>query len=754
MPYIRQTNFSGGEISPRLWGRTDLARRNAGLRTLKNFFVDRSGAALSRPGTTLVGRTALYTGSAGSSGGLPVSSGTGVLGLGAIRLIDFVYSDDLSYVLEFTALTVRFYSNGAVIEDPASPGTPLKVATPYTAADIDGLRWVQSGDVLTITHPNHPPCELIRTAHDAWSLDATGINFDRPAEETHATVCLLDPLPVEDIPASMPARQWKWLVTSIFKRTDGTTYETGPFEIGFSRPSIGGAGTALPSKIPVYPSKPVTVAFDTSGLTSEQLISKRIYRGQGDMFGWIGDVEVQGATTTWTDAGDEPDYSQPPPKGTNPFKVYDVDGTTLLRTEKPAAVAYFEDRLVFGGTAERPDHIWLSRTGDYHNFDVHTPFVSDMSLEFAMTCRRREDVRTMLGLDRLLIFTNASLWTLDGGPDGLAPDSVRLRAQMEIGSGVLRPLTVDGAILFARAKGTGVRAVAYDDNRQAVMGPDISSIASHLFEEPILSGGLYGIHDWAYAEDPHGIIWVVRSDGVLLSLTFSASEQMWAWARHETDGYVTAVCAVPESTEDAVYISVRRGSYTYVERMASRIPSANGFVMAVDSAVTGTVVNGDTAPQTFTGLTHLEGKQVYIVSPVEAPDGPHTVTSGAVTASRILVTGGVSSVTVYIGQAFTADLETLGISQTDGGLRQKTTVAVGLEVSHVDGIYAGQDEDHLSMHRSRTVGTGYGSPSLATELVRVPVKGAWNDSARAFIRQTLPLPLSVYGVVREVEGGG
>ena len=51
----RQTNFGGGEISPLLWGRTDLPFWARSLRACLNFFISKPGAAVSRPGTTYVG---------------------------------------------------------------------------------------------------------------------------------------------------------------------------------------------------------------------------------------------------------------------------------------------------------------------------------------------------------------------------------------------------------------------------------------------------------------------------------------------------------------------------------------------------------------------------------------------------------------------------------------------------------------------------------------------------------------------------
>ena len=46
----------------------------------------------------------------------------------------------------------------------------VEVPTPYARADLADLNFAQSADVVTITHPSHPPHELVRTSHTAWTL--------------------------------------------------------------------------------------------------------------------------------------------------------------------------------------------------------------------------------------------------------------------------------------------------------------------------------------------------------------------------------------------------------------------------------------------------------------------------------------------------------------------------------------------------------------------------------------------------------
>ena len=53
---MSQPSFAAGEISPALYGRTDLAKYRVGASQLRNFFVMPYGGAATRPGTEIVGR--------------------------------------------------------------------------------------------------------------------------------------------------------------------------------------------------------------------------------------------------------------------------------------------------------------------------------------------------------------------------------------------------------------------------------------------------------------------------------------------------------------------------------------------------------------------------------------------------------------------------------------------------------------------------------------------------------------------------
>lgn len=154
-------SFSGGEISPQLWARTDLDKYGISARTLQNFIPRPQGAAVRRPGTRFVAEA---RGSAVS------------------RLAPFEFSTVQAYVIEISPQGVlRFFKNGGLI---LSGPTAYEISHPY-GTDIADLRWAQSADVLYLAHPRFAPRKLTRTGDTAWTL--TTISFTgTPAEWTGA----------------------------------------------------------------------------------------------------------------------------------------------------------------------------------------------------------------------------------------------------------------------------------------------------------------------------------------------------------------------------------------------------------------------------------------------------------------------------------------------------------------------------------------------------------------------------------------
>lgn len=803
---VRQTDFLGGELDPRLWGRTDLPVFARGARTLRNFFVDKRGAAVSRPGTTFCGFAKANS---------------------TVRLVPFVYADSQSFVLEFGSQYIRFWSQGALV---LNGGAPYEVATPFLSTD--SLRFVQSGDVLLILNGRHGlgPYELKRLGNTNWTLTALSyanlhawftipplVGFiGTPPSNVAATApailttdggtssggfspgTIAGTYPAD---ASHPAREWQYAVTALAKDTaTGAIFETLPIlvttKINNNGTDSGYLKQLETNSMPISVDRAVTlrrvplqsgiVWNQPPGVSTWTPVGYCYYRGRGaqpvaiavsgggvdpgyfipggGIFGFIG-TSVGG---DFVDVGVEPDYTRQPPQGTSPF----------IAGEFPFAATYFQDRLVLGGSLVNPARLVLSATADYKNFDPHALSVAGESLDFTMTSRKREEVRFLVPNTKLLVLTDSTVRSIAGAQGALDFDNVSVQLEEEVGCAELAgPLIVEGTVLFPRTKGFGIRALGFDWQRQGYVGADVAQNALHLFlggaqknaagnKYPAITplgfsttqGNWRQLYQWAYAEDPWGVVWAVMNDGNLVSLNLTGSNA--AWSRHDSDGWFQSVAAIPEvgpsgQLEDYVYVAVLRQSATgtnvYIERFASRVDYGTAFDgIAVDSAL---VYNG--APtQTLTGLTHLKGKAVYITGVGNPVYGPIPVDfTGAVQLPDMPVANNGTNVVLWAGLAFSPDLELLDFVPGSERLRQKTVTDVGFEVDDSVGLSVGPDFDSLVEWEQRQVSDSYGAVGPETDLVTVPVESGWDSHARAALRQTQPKWVTVTGVTRRLEAG-
>jgi len=174
----------------------------------------------------------------------------------------------------------------------------------------------------------------------------------------------------------------------------------------------------------------------------------------------------------------------------------------------------------------------------------------------------------------LIVCTGLDCWQLAGasGPaTPLTPASQNATAQESYGfSPTLPPIRIGAHFLYVDALDSAVRDNVYNFFTNTYAGDDLTELSNHLFDG-------HQLVQWAWARSPYRIVWAVRDDGVLLSLTYLKEQELVAWARHDTNGQVVSVAVASEPPVDAVYIVVKRfiagkNAYGYfVERLDNRL---------------------------------------------------------------------------------------------------------------------------------------------------------------------------------------
>ena len=255
----------------------------------------------------------------------------------------------------------------------------------------------------------------------------------------------------------------------------------------------------------------------------------------------------------------------------------------------PGVTAYFQQRRLYAGTLNNPDTLYASQPGRYIDFDTSQPPVDSDAITATPWSVQVNGIQWMQPMPaNLVVFTGNGSWIVGGSGSFLAsiepitPTNTQAVPQAAVGSSaIIPPQPVNYDILYVTAKGYSVRDLVYQPYFSLYIPRDISILSTHLLEGHTLL-------EWAWAEEPNKVLWAVRDDGVLLSLTYLQEQEVYGWARHDTAGLFCSVCSVVEPPVDALYAVVQRylgGSWVYaIERMDNRLWKSIEDAVCVDCA--------------------------------------------------------------------------------------------------------------------------------------------------------------------------
>lgn len=542
---------------------------------------------------------------------------------GRTLLVDEVITDGSSnYFIVMTELDGSALTQSQITDLSEAEKLTIKrsysIATPFLASELSEVQHVQTSDKVTLVHKSHNPKNLTRTSDTNWTLDdlvfapsidyPVGLNASsgptgtevhkytvtavkaetyeesilgsvtfanaKAAGSDGTAITLSNPQEIivpsahgfevgdkvhVDLDAGSTIKGLEnaaftvvsTSATKIFINFDGTKYsDLGPFTYK-SGDLVYPAFVARTAGDPTA-SSPINISW--GGVTGA--IEYNIYKEVNGVFGLLGVSE----SGNYLDVGAPPDTSITPPTGVNPFAA---------PGDKPGAVAYIQQRLALGNTENEPQKIITSRTAETSNFTQSRPIQDNDSIRFTIAGKQRNEINHMLDLGKLIILTSGGEWSAEGDAAGiLRPTDINLRQHSYNGSNKLSPLVVDGSALYVQSRGSIIRDLGFSYQVDGYQGNDLTIFASHLFDD-------YTLVDWAYQQTPNSIVWAVRSDGTLLGLTLVREQQLLAWHRHSfQDGKVKAIAAIPNGTEDEVYVSIERTvngrTVNYTERLSSR----------------------------------------------------------------------------------------------------------------------------------------------------------------------------------------
>jgi hypothetical protein len=243
--------------------------------------------------------------------------------------------------------------------------------------------------------------------------------------------------------------------------------------------------------------------------------------------------------------------------------------------KRPCCVAFFQERLCFAATDEKPQTVWMSRTGDYENFSTSDPLVDDDSCVYTLSADQVNAIRWIQpARESLLLGTTGGEWALSGGSGSgmVTPTQVLVRRETTHGCWPLKPVSVANRVLFVQRDGRRIREMAYAFESDGFSAPDLTILAEHLTAAD-------RIRDWAFQQSPGSVVWAVLESGLLLGLTYLPEQEVVSFHRHASQGRFGSVAVIPGEAGDELWCVVTReiggAVRRFVERMAPEFDGAD-----------------------------------------------------------------------------------------------------------------------------------------------------------------------------------
>ncbi|BCD83596.1 hypothetical protein PSm6_00030 [Pseudomonas solani] len=709
-----QTNFTAGEISPRMLGRVDIARYQNGAEIMENCWPVVHGGAFRRAGTLFSAETKT---SAKRS-----------------RLIPYVFNKSQAFMMEFGDLYIRFYNaDGTQIK---VSGTPVEVVSPYTEAMLFDIDYVQGADTMFIFHPSVPVYRLRRVSNTEWSLAAAPF-VTQPFDEIGIRFTSNLTLSASTVGAGRTFTS----ATSAFMATDvgreiwagpgvarisgytSATVVTADITVAFSSTTVNpwalknSPQTACtPSaKDPVGAQVQLTLAADGWRLDD---VGKyvRINGGLVEIIGYSTASLVVGiirAVMTSTVA--------------SPANAWSLEASVWNATDGyPGTGTLHEQRLVCAGSTAYPQTIWMSKTGESLNFELGT--ADDSAMSFTVSSDQINPISHMAQIKALVALTYGGEFSLLGGVEKpITPTNVQVKNQSAYGCNRVKPVRIGNELYFIQRSGRKLRAMAYRYDSDAYGAPDMSVLSEHITES--------GIADMAYQQEPESILFLVRNDGVIATLTVDRDQDVIGWARQITDGTFESVASIPAIDGEQVWCIVKRNingtDKRYVERFTGGVNVDCGIVLSNPSGQT-----------TWTGLSHLNGETVDVVAD-GVPMEQKVVASNQITLPR-------AAEVVQIGLHYKTTIKTLtpeiagstgtaqGNSMRTGEVTLRFLETIGCKVNGQTVAFRNMGEDVLDQ-----------PPELYTGDHRIENLGWARGTSQILIEQDQPLPFQLLSVIKK-----
>ena len=297
----------------------------------------------------------------------------------------------------------------------------------------------------------------------------------------------------------------------------------------------------------------------------------------------------------------------------------------------------------------------MSKIGSFFNYDVGEAEDTD-SINLVAATGDVNQIRYMVSNRDLQIFSaSGELYVPTYLNQAITPTNAQIRKQTPYGSEFVQPASIDGATIFVQTGGRIVREYLYTDSEDAYTSTSISTIASHLIDDPKC---MAVVHSGFGLPDSYAAITLGNGDMTLFSS--NRAEKRASWTRVTTDGSFCSVVAI----HDRLFANIWYDNQLQLCEFEAEV--------GLDKYVSGTIA----ANKLDVSQAFADGDVVKVVDDENNYLGEFTVDS----SDEIDLTG--YSGVVYAGLDYTAKVisnpvdASLGNGPATGEIRGITNVVV------------------------------------------------------------------------------
>jgi hypothetical protein len=698
------TNFTSGELSPRLSGRVDVAKYFNGCQTLENFLVHPHGGITRRSGMRYVADAVRHE--------------------TASALLSFEDAQGQAWVLEFGANAqgegvLRFFYDGGRVLD--AQGGVLELATPYVAAHLAGLRAVQDRQELILTHPLVAPRVLSRTAGGGFAL----------AE-----------LPLDARPGTWGEGNWPALCCLHEDRLVFAATPDEPFTLWFSRTSGHRDFRLCTREVPLTGWDDFEIA-DGSG-------DARADGRAGDTFLLLGGDTFSQGSALCGDVYDAGGEATPRYYRYSGQRIITASSGSLRATFRDAPAASSEIESVRKADGALNASFWEEfAVGSRINADPGSDPLDDDGLEITLSAQQGGRICFLAPRDKLWIGATCGEWTVSGSALGapVTPGGVKADRQGTSGAAQAAACPAGHATLYVQRSGRKVREMAYRFESDAYTSRDLTLLSAQVAAP--------GLTQLAFAQEPDPVLFCVRADGVLVAMTYLPEQDVCAFSRILTDGAVEAACVVPSDAQgrDELWLVVRRSApgengqpltRRFIETLEPAFSEDAESVSEAFFLDAGLSYAGEPVTE-LTGLSHLAGRSVQVLADGAVLPERTVSAQGAITlpraASRVHAGLGYVSVLKPMRLEFSG---ARGSSQTRTKRITEVSVRLYRSLGGKVGPEGGREGGRLEPLLYRTSADPMdGPPALFTGDKAVRFPQGWGTDGVLTVVQDQPLPMTV-----------